>query len=211
MALRRLAHCFLAAAISFGGVAAVTASPASAAPLLTAAKGRTRAPDALADQAQLAFVLLGTSSGYGAALDSIATEVAHRAEVDPARLSAAWRAADVAHQRALLAALSQLGVPYRHNASKEGVAFDCSGLTSFAWGRAGVTLARQSRAQITAAEARTASTVMAGDLVYYPGHVMMYLGVDDAIVHAPEPGRNVQIDNVTQRRQRSIRFGDPAA
>ena len=48
---------------------------------------------------------------------------------------------------------------------------------------------------------------MAGDIVQYPGHVMLYLGVDGAIVHALEP--------VDRRRARllrppaRVRFGDP--
>ena len=54
------------------------------------------------------------------------------------------READHAHQEALLAALSQLGVAYRHATSDPAVGFDCSGLTSYAWGRAGVEIPHQS-------------------------------------------------------------------
>ena len=38
---------------------------------------------------------------------------------------------------AVNAAMSQLGVPYRFAAESPGVAFDCSGLTKYAWGQAG--------------------------------------------------------------------------
>ena len=108
---------------------------------------------------------------------------------------------------ALAAALSQLGVAYRRNTSKPGVGFDCSGLTSYAWAQAGFDLARQSTAQIRAAAPRDLETAMAGDLVQYPGHVMMYLGVDRAVVHAVMPGRPVEVDVVKARR--NLKFGDP--
>ena len=40
--------------------------------------------------------------------------------------------------------MGQLGVPYRFAAESPGVAFDCSGLTKYAWGQAGVYLPHQS-------------------------------------------------------------------
>jgi len=91
--------------------------------------------------------------------------------------------------------------------SKANEGFDCSGLTTYAWGVAGATLVRQSGGQIRAAAARTQATAMAGDLVYYPGHVMLWLGVDQTIVHAPYTGRNVEVDTVAKRR--SLRYGNP--
>ncbi|MDA2983274.1 MAG: NlpC/P60 family protein, partial [Actinomycetota bacterium] len=51
---------------------------------------------------------------------------------------------------AIKAALSQLGVRYRWGASSPGVAFDCSGLTQWAWGKAGVSIPRVSRSQYAA-------------------------------------------------------------
>lgn len=121
----------------------------------------------------------------------------------------AWARAPLDHQRAVLAAMTQIGVPYRSDTSTPGVGFDCSGLTTFAWGSAGVRLLRQSGSQIKAAAPRDRTTAQAGDLVYYPGHVMMYLGVGDAVVHAVQPGRTVEIDQISVRRTRGVRFGDP--
>jgi cell wall-associated NlpC family hydrolase len=108
---------------------------------------------------------------------------------------------------ALLAAFTQLGVPYRRNTSKPGQGFDCSGLTTYAWGEAGFVLQRQSTAQIRASAARDEMSAQAGDLVQYPGHVMMWLGVDRSIIHAPYTGRNVEVDAVSARHR--VRFGDP--
>lgn len=123
----------------------------------------------------------------------------------------AWATTSDSHQRAILAAMTQVGVPYRHNTSKPGVGFDCSGLTTFAWSQAGVQLVRQSTAQIRNAEQIERSTAKAGDLVQYPGHVMMYLGVGDTIIHSVMTGRTVELDTISERRSRSVRFGDPIA
>lgn len=123
----------------------------------------------------------------------------------------AWARAPMDHQRAVLAAMTQIGVPYRTNTSQEGVGFDCSGLTTYAWGVAGVTLQRQSGTQIRNAVSLDRSAAKAGDLVQYPGHVMMYLGVGDAIVHSVMTGRTVELDTISGRRVDSVRFGDPAA
>jgi cell wall-associated NlpC family hydrolase len=126
-------------------------------------------------------------------------------------MAAAWAATPLHHQRAVLAAMTQIGVPYRTNTSQEGVGFDCSGLTTFAWAKAGVQLTRQSSAQIREAAPLDRSTAKAGDLVQYPGHVMMYLGVGDAVVHSVMSGRTVELDTISGRRVNSVRFGDPTA
>ena len=126
-----------------------------------------------------------------------------------AEMVEAWALAPIGHQRAVLAAMTQLGVPYRKNTSKEGVGFDCSGITTYAWARAGVELVPQSSAQIQNAASLDRASAKAGDLVQYPGHVMMYLGVGDAIVHSVMTGRTVELDTISERRRNSVRFGDP--
>jgi cell wall-associated NlpC family hydrolase len=146
---------------------------------------------------------------YDGERHEIAGVVANRLAVDPVALELAWRSADSSHQQALMAALSQLGVPYHRNSSKPGVGFDCSGLTAYAWSQAGVNIPHQSASQIRTMASRTADTAQAGDIVYYPGHAMMYLGIGGAIVHAPYTGRTVEVDFVSTLRHRSIRYGDP--
>jgi len=148
-----------------------------------------------------------TWSGYEADRHLIATTVAQRLAVDAAVLETAWSNADLAHQEALMAAFSQLGTPYRTNRSEPHVGFDCSGLTTYAWAQAGVSLPRQSGSQINMIARRTADTAQAGDIAYYPGHAMMWLGVDTAIVHAPYTGRTVEVDYATKKH--SLRFGNP--
>ena len=129
--------------------------------------------------------------------------------LDPVELQSAWARAVLVKQEAAVAALTQLGTPYRKNTSDPDKGFDCSGLTTFAWAHAGLVLERQSGAQINTARAIDRSEAELGDLVYYPGHVSMYLGVDNAIVHSPYTGRDVEVTFITERRASSVRFGDP--
>jgi cell wall-associated NlpC family hydrolase len=122
-----------------------------------------------------------------------------------------WKNSTLNHQWAVLAAMTQIGVPYRTNTSVEDKGFDCSGLTSYAWEESGVELQRVSGAQIRNATEVDRASAMAGDLVHYPGHVMMYLGVDNAVVHSVNTGRTVEIDTISQRSVNRVTFGDPSA
>lgn len=99
---------------------------------------------------------------------------------------------------AIAAAYSQLGVSYKFAAESPGVAFDCSGLTKYAWGRAGVYLPHQSRAQYAATPRVPKDQAQAGDLIYYYspiGHVGIYLG-NGMMIHAPQTGDVVKISTV---------------
>ena len=89
---------------------------------------------------------------------------------------------------------SQIGKPYRSATSDPEVGFDCSGLTAYAWGRAGFDIPNQSGSQISVAADRDQSSAVAGDLTQYPGHVSMWLGVGEAIVHASNPENDVELN-----------------
>jgi cell wall-associated NlpC family hydrolase len=134
---------------------------------------------------------------------------AKRLALDPAELEAAWADSDIQHQTALLAALTQVGVPYKKFAMKPGIGFDCSGLTSFAWSQAGFSIPRNSTQQIRAADPRTYDSAQAGDLLRYPGHVMMWLGVGEAVIHSPRPRQFVEVKILTARSMKRSTFGDP--
>jgi peptidoglycan DL-endopeptidase CwlO len=95
---------------------------------------------------------------------------------------------------AINAALSQLGVSYRFAAATPGVAFDCSGLTMWAWGRAGVGLPHQSRQQYASVPHVPASAAQPGDLVFFYSpisHVGIYLG-NGMMVDSPNSGAVVR-------------------
>jgi cell wall-associated NlpC family hydrolase len=209
---RRLVHAAVGALAAAGSLG-VAAGSAGAAPRPAGIEGDQHSA-AVVDRANQAlaahdrFTVTGTPADFVAYLgarDAAADAVAWEMRLDPGAVRSAWSKADMQHQEAVLAALTQLGVEYRYARSEPGVAFDCSGLTAFAWGRAGVTLTRQSGSQINAAASRDQSSAVAGDLAQYPGHVMMWLGVGDAIVHASNPSTDVALSFVN----RSVRFGDP--
>jgi cell wall-associated NlpC family hydrolase len=98
-------------------------------------------------------------------------------------------------QTAVRAALTQLGVPYRYGQSSPGRAFDCSGLTTYAWGKAGVGLPRNSRRQYNALPKIPKQMAQAGDLIFTGSpihHVGIYLG-NGTMVHAPQTGDVVKV------------------
>ena len=211
---RRLATIGLSAGIAFVSLTP-TPMPASAAPALTEAAIDRQSPTVVLEASQALrryrrFASARTAETlrrYVRARNQAARATALALGVRPAAMRAAWTAADRRHQVAVLAAVQQLGVPYRRNTSRSGVGFDCSGLTSYAWRRAGVTIARSSGDQIADAASRRRSTAMAGDLVHYPGHVMLYLGVANAIVHASDPRDDVELSFL--RDGGHFRWGDP--
>ena len=96
-------------------------------------------------------------------------------------------AAVVGRGIAVGAASGQLGVPYRFAAESPGVAFDCSGLTKYAWGEAGVYLPHQSASQYASTPHVPKDQVQPGDLIFYYspiGHVGIYIG-GGSMIHAP--------------------------
>jgi cell wall-associated NlpC family hydrolase len=203
---QRLATFMLAGALLGGGLVAVDAGTASAA--LSPSRSAAATSEPIAVAAAAALEALGTES-YTGRLQNASAAVAAKLGADAGRLQQAWANADQAHQVALLSALTQVGVPYRRRTSEAGVGFDCSGLTTYAWAQSGINLYRQSAVQIRNASARTSETAQAGDLVYYPGHIMMWLGVDSLIVHSPYTGRNVEVTSSPSRRSGGLRFGNP--
>jgi peptidoglycan DL-endopeptidase CwlO len=96
------------------------------------------------------------------------------------------------------AAQSQLGVPYRFARSEPGVAFDCSGLTKYAWGQAGVYLPHQSGQQYASTPHVPKEEAQPGDLIFYHspiGHVGIYIG-GGSLIHAPATGDVVKVSAV---------------
>lgn len=139
------------------------------------------------------------------ARDDLAAVTEAEMELLPGALQQAWSGLAITNLEALLSAVSQLGVPYRSIASEPGVGFDCSGLTMWAFAQADVEIPRVSGDQIRAADGVDRDAAEAGDLVYYPGHISMYLGAD-VMVHSPNSGNHVEIVHLPTSK--SLRFGD---
>jgi cell wall-associated NlpC family hydrolase len=100
---------------------------------------------------------------------------------------------------AVAAAQSVLGAPYVFGAAGPS-SFDCSGLTSWAWAQAGVSLPHSASAQYSSLPHVPLDQVVAGDIIYYGNfgpHVALYIG-NGQIIHArhPGPGGEVQQDSM---------------
>jgi cell wall-associated NlpC family hydrolase len=108
---------------------------------------------------------------------------------------------------AVRAALSQLGVPYAFATMEPGVSFDCSGLTKWAWGQAGVGMDHFTGSQLEEFPRVPLDQLLPGDLVFPDaGHVGIYIG-NGQMVHAPRTGDVVKISNVVGRIWAAVRPG----
>lgn len=98
---------------------------------------------------------------------------------------------------AVAAVRSAVGSPYAWGAAGPG-SFDCSGLTQWAYAKAGTSIPRTSQAQRSAGQQIPLGQARPGDLVVYrddASHVGMYVG-NGQVVHAPKPGAQVRYDPV---------------
>ncbi|MFD4987819.1 NlpC/P60 family protein [Streptomyces sp. NPDC058374] len=99
---------------------------------------------------------------------------------------------------ALEAAKSKIGTPYVYGATGPG-SFDCSGLTSWAFAQAGVTIPRISQDQANAGtRIASQSALKPGDLVIFYSdlhHVGFYAG-NGQVLHAPKPGASVRYESI---------------
>ena len=99
--------------------------------------------------------------------------------------------------RAVATAKAQLGKPYVFATAGPNT-FDCSGLTSFAWASAGVSMEHWTVAQYHAFPAVPLDSLAPGDLVFFGTdlhHEGMYIG-GGLMIHAPYTGTVVQISSV---------------
>ncbi len=119
-----------------------------------------------------------------------------------------------AAQRAIDAAMSQRGLPYSWGGGGSGgpsygippdtgiYGFDCSGLTEYAYARAGIAIGGTSRDQWWRNRGKTVARgdLRPGDLVFWGSgsaytsiyHVALYIG-DGKVVHAPQSGDVVTV------------------
>ncbi|MFD6331476.1 NlpC/P60 family protein [Streptomyces niveus] len=127
-------------------------------------------------------------------------------------VSRSLRAPSANGGKALNYAVEQIGKPYLWGA--EGPeAYDCSGLTSRAWARAGVNVPRTSQQQWAELPKVKLSELRPGDLVvYFPKatHVAMYLG-EGKVVHAPRPGSRVKVSPLASNPLLGAVRPDPGA
>ena len=205
---------------SFGLVAAVAvAAVMFGVPQQVSAKPMPQSQErVIAESAQIALAVFDSNLRMSASVrsevfDAYVADIARQAAlflgVDVRQMQQAWLSADLAHQRALINGLTQLGVPYKINAAIENVAFDCSGLVAFAWGKAGIALARGSSAQFASAKLVKVDEAQPGDLIWRPGHISMYLGVPSAVLQTPYSGRSVELQMMNNRISSWVKYANP--
>jgi len=117
-----------------------------------------------------------------------------------------------AAQTAINAGMRYIGIPYAwggggswgpgpgQDPDRGVIGFDCSGLTQYAYARAGIAIPRNSRAQYAQLPKVGRAALRPGDLVFWATdpsrpttihHVAIYLG-GDRILEAPESGKTVR-------------------
>lgn len=136
---------------------------------------------------QLARVAELEKSGVAEAQDELVSSGALSSARPPSREG----------DEALRHAVDQIGKPYEWGAEGPDT-YDCSGLTSEAWGSAGRAIPRTSQEQWARLPHVELSELRPGDLVvYFPEatHVAMYLG-DGMVVQAPRPGATVKVSPI---------------
>ena len=175
------------AGLTIGGVLALTPAGAQGA-------GGTPLAAPAVPQVVVAAPTLHRTAAYRARVER---EAAERRARERARRAAAGRDRQIA--KALATALAQRGEPYVWGATGPS-AFDCSGLTSYAYAAAGLSLPRTAAAQSAYVRTIPHSQVEPGDFVFFGDvgsayHVGLFLRWENGrgiIVHAPHPGAVVR-------------------
>ncbi len=160
------------------------------------AKERARRAAAAAAAARAQANALAASRAPGSSSgQSTSGASASRPRFDPSSIPASSSRGAIA----VAAARSQVGVKYVKNAAIENQAFDCSGLTMWAWQKAGVSLPHQSRRQFSSSPRVPVEYIEPGDLIFFYDpitHVGIYVG-DGMMVDAPGVGRTVRLTAVS--------------
>ncbi|WP_051898833.1 NlpC/P60 family protein [Sciscionella sediminilitoris] len=112
---------------------------------------------------------------------------------------------------AVRAALSRKGLPYVWGGTNPTKGMDCSGLTQWSYGQAGIKIPRTAASQ-TVGQKVDPKDMQPGDLLIWTGHVAMYIG-DGQIIEEPQPGENCHIRPVrmTNAGEKMLGVFRPAA
>ena len=171
----------------------------AAAAAAQAANEAAAAAVAAADPAEAAPapVAADRSNRTAIAADSSSSSASSSAAAPEEEAPAAAPAGSSAAATAVAAALSKVGGRYVYGAAGPD-SFDCSGLTSWAWAQAGVSIPRTSSGQ-GGLPTVPLSALQPGDLVTYyspVSHVAMYIG-NGQVVHASTESKPILVTSVT--------------
>ncbi len=147
------------------------------------AAARVRATGKVSDD----WVEVATASGLIGWVRSVFVEPIPRREA---------ALADEAKLRNSLVATARsfLGVQYRWG-GKTGAGIDCSGLCSLSYFLNGIVIFRDAVFKPETLREIPRSALKPGDLLYFPGHVGMYLG-DGRVIHSTSPLNGVVINSL---------------
>ena len=101
-------------------------------------------------------------------------------------------------------ALKFVGRPYVYGGTSLTNGADCSGFTWAVFQHFGISLPRSSGAQGSGGRAVSYTEAQAGDIIYYGGHVGIYLG-GGRIVHASTEKTGIKTESATYRNILSVR------
>ena len=144
-------------------------------------------------------VAVAAIAGAGIALSPLPASAAVGGAAGPvlAAAPAPAAASSSAAQKAVDTALAQRGDMYLYGATGPD-RFDCSGLTSYAYQAAGISIPRTSKLQSTFGTAVAKADLKPGDLVFFyspVSHVGMYIG-NGQMVHASSAGKPVAVVSI---------------
>jgi cell wall-associated NlpC family hydrolase len=138
---------------------------------------------------------MATRAGTACALS--AAVLAGSAAVGPQQAEAT-----TAGSKALRVAASKKGAPYKWGATGPS-RFDCSGLTLYAYKKAGKRLPRTTQQQYNATRHISKSQRKPGDLVFFhSGRTVYHVGIYSGrgrIWHSPKPGAKVRLETIWSR------------
>ncbi|MCR4740243.1 MAG: C40 family peptidase [Lachnospiraceae bacterium] len=101
-------------------------------------------------------------------------------------------------------ALQYVGYPYVSGGTSLTEGCDCSGFTSAVFANFGISLPRTSYSQSTAGREVSYASAQPGDIIYYGGHVGIYIG-NGQIVHASTAATGIKISNALYRSIITVR------
>jgi hypothetical protein len=176
---------------------------------------RIRARDPLSVNAVAALTMIMRQDNvddplYRATRKLVSDEVAARMGLDAKLLDRKWNKAPRDHQIAGLAAISQIGVKYVEGKEDPYVQMDCSGLQWFAWRTAGLDMPRQAVSQMDTHMRIERKDALLGDIVGEGTHVHMYLGLGNAMIHAPFNGKRVKFKMMSEAQAQRTVWADPS-
>lgn len=100
--------------------------------------------------------------------------------------------------------LQFVGNPYVAGGTSLTNGCDCSGFTQSVYSHFGISIPRSSYSQSTGGVEVPVSAMQAGDILYYGGHVGIYIG-NSQIVHASTPSTGIKVSSASYRTIITVR------